>query len=403
MLLKGLSMKTSSNKTLLVISLVAIVNALGYGIIIPLQYAYVSRFGINTLWLGVLFAAFSLAQFISTPIIGRLSDRYGRKPLLLYSVLGTAVSFFLFAIAHNAFLLFFARVLDGISGGNISVAQAVISDTTERKDRAKWFGILGASFGFGFVFGPAIGGILSGISLQAPFYFASAIALFAAFIVAFVLRETLHEGKREHRHILHLFDPRHLYHALLEPFVGLVLINSFIASLAFSIFILGFQAFTNDVLKLSPTQIALFFTMFGIVGLIMQGFGVGRLVKKFKEIPLLIVGVIITCVSFFLMAMSSTLIAFVVASALLAIGNSFLSPLITSLLSKHTKKEDQGGIMGINQSYVSLASIIGPLVGGVLATHSVHTAFVGAGIALLGMLIMTLIIASESGKHVVDL
>src|SRR6185369_12754735 len=159
----------NNNKTLFAISLVAIVNMLGYGIIIPIQYAYVARFGISTVWVGVLFAAFSLAQFISTPIIGRLSDRFGRKPMLVFSVFGTAISFFLFAIANSAALLFIARILDGISGGNISVAQAVISDTTKPHERAKWFGILGASFGFGFVFGPAIGGVLSRYSLQAPF------------------------------------------------------------------------------------------------------------------------------------------------------------------------------------------------------------------------------------------
>src|SRR5260221_5162841 len=151
--------KKHSNKlTLGIISFIAVVNMLGYGIIITIMYAYVARFGINALGIGILFASFSLAQFISTPIIGRLSDRFGRKPLLAYSVLGTAVSFLLMAVAKSASVIFLARTMDGISGGNISVAQAVISDSTEPKERAKWFGILGAAFGFGFVFGPAIGG-----------------------------------------------------------------------------------------------------------------------------------------------------------------------------------------------------------------------------------------------------
>ncbi len=394
---------THKQRDLWVISLVAIVNALGYGIIIPLQYAYVARFGINAFWLGVLFAAFSLAQFISTPIIGRLSDRHGRKPLLFISVLGTALSFFLFAIANSAPVIFVARLLDGVTGGNISVAQAVISDVTEPHERAKWFGILGAAFGFGFVVGPAIGGTLSKVSLSAPFFFAGLIALIACLIIWFVQKESLHEDTREKKTTAALFDLKHLFNALFEPFVGLMLIANFIAMFAFSIFILGFQTFTNDVLKLSPFGISAIFVMFGIVGLIMQGFATGRLVKIFSEVPLLIFGVVLSGFSFFLMGISRTLPLFVFASLLLAIGNSFLAPLITAILSKHTKREDQGGMMGINQAYGSLANIIGPIIGGTLAVRHVSFAFFGAGLTLVLMFFLTMIISRESGKHVIDL
>ncbi len=182
--------KKNNNTTLWVISLIAIVNALGYGIIIPLQYTYVERFRINALWLGVLFAAYSLAQFISTPIIGRLSDRYGRKPMLAFSMLGSAISFFLFAIATNAPLIFFARILDGISGGNISVAQAVISDSTEPKQRAKWFGILGAAFSFRFVFGPVIGGALATNSVHMAFSGAALTLILMFFLTMFMAGES---------------------------------------------------------------------------------------------------------------------------------------------------------------------------------------------------------------------
>lgn len=395
--------KHSNNLTLIIISIIAIVNALGYGIIIPLQYAYVERFGINTFWVGVLFAAYSLASFISTPIIGRLSDRFGRKSMLAYSVLGTAVSFFLMAIAHNAAMVFIARILDGISGGNISVAQAVISDVTEPKERAKWFGILGASFGFGFVFGPAMGGLLSTISYEAPFYFAAAVSMICALLVIFLLHETLDRSQLKHQAVAKLFDFGHLIKALFEPFVGLVLIANFITYFAFSIFILGYQAFTNDVLKLNPSNIALLFTIFGIVGLIMQGFGVGALAKRFGEIKLLIFGTILTAISFVFMGTATTLSYFMVTAVSLAIGNSFLAPLLTSLLSKHAKKEDQGGILGVNQAYASLSNVIGPIIGGVLATISVRYAFFGAGISMVMMLIITFIIANEHGRHVVDL
>jgi MFS family permease len=395
--------ETHKKRDLWVISLVAIVNALGYGIIIPLQYAYVARFGINAFWLGVLFASYSLAQFIATPIIGRLSDVHGRKPLLFLSVLGTAFSFFLFALAGSAPMIFIARILDGITGGNISVAQAVVSDVTTPQERAKWFGILGAAFGFGFVFGPAIAGVLSNVSLAAPFYFAGIMSLVACLIIWFVQKESLQVADREKKSLTSLFDFKHLFNALFEPFVGLILIANFIAMFAFSIFILGFQAFTNDILKMTPTQISLLFVMFGVVGLIMQGFATGKLVKIFSELPLLIFGVVLSCVSFFVMGISTTLPLFLAASVMLAIGNSFLAPLITAILSKHTKKEDQGAMMGINQAYGSLANIIGPIIGGALAVGHVSFAFFGAGLTLVLMLFLTMIISRQSGKHVIDL
>lgn len=396
-------MKSQNNKTLLIISLVAIVNALGYGIIIPLLYAYGTHFGVSAFQSGFLFASFSLAQFISTPIIGRLSDKYGRKPLLFISVLGSALSFLTFALAQNAFMLFLARIMDGITGGNISVAQAVISDTTEPKDRAKWFGVLGASFGMGFLVGPAIGGYLSTFFIQAPFYLATVVSLACALLIQFGLKETLHQKSTGKTTLEDLFHIHKLVASLFEPFVGLVLSASFITNMAFSIFILGFQAFTSDYLKLHPSQISMLFVIFGAIGLVMQGFGVGKLVNKFGEINMMFFGAFTTTLGFFLMGLSNTLMPFIGASIVLAIGNSFLAPVMTTLLSKHTKKEDQGGIMGINQSYVSLSSVVGPIIGGFLASSSVHGAFYGAALVLLILIGITFIISREHGKHIVDL
>src|SRR4051812_6748486 len=145
-----------NNRNLAIISLIALVNMLGYGIIIPILYAYSKKFGLSDFDNGLLFAIFSICQFISTPIIGRLSDKYGRRPMLLISIIGTAVSFFMTAWAPNAFILFLSRALDGLTAGNIPVAFAVISDTTKPEERARAFGLIGSALNFGFVFGPAI-------------------------------------------------------------------------------------------------------------------------------------------------------------------------------------------------------------------------------------------------------
>src|SRR3989338_5079513 len=166
----------AGNRNLLIIALVAIVNALGYGIIIPVLYSYSQKYGLNDFQNGLLFSIFSICQFFSTPIIGRMSDKYGRKPLLLISISGTALSFFMAAFAPNAVFLFIARALDGITAGNIPVASAVISDTTTQKQRAKGFGIIAAAFGFGFVFGPAISALTLSFSDSMPFISSSLIS-----------------------------------------------------------------------------------------------------------------------------------------------------------------------------------------------------------------------------------
>src|SRR3989338_2549905 len=178
------------NRNLLIIALIAVVNALGYGIIIPVLYSYSLKYGLSDFQNGLLFSLLSICQFISTPIIGRMSDKYGRRPLLIISILGTAISFFIMAFAPSAIFLFLARALDGITAGNIPVAYAIISDTTEPKDRAKGFGIICAAFGFGFTFGPAIAALPLHWGSAAPFLIAAAIAIIAVILTAVLLPET---------------------------------------------------------------------------------------------------------------------------------------------------------------------------------------------------------------------
>src|SRR5258706_2310348 len=228
-----------NNSNLFIIAVIAVVNALGYGIIFPLLYSYSHRFGLNDFQNGLLFALFSLCQFISTPVIGRLSDKYGRKPLLLISLAGTAASFLLMAFAPSALFLFIARALDGITAGNLPVALAVISDTTELKDRAKGFGIIGASFGFGFVFGPSIAALTVGFGAAIPFLVAAAISLVAVFLTALVLPETNKHMGLPHKE--KLFDFVHMAKALGDKNVGMTLLVSLLYSFGFSLFIYAYQ------------------------------------------------------------------------------------------------------------------------------------------------------------------
>src|SRR5437867_12998824 len=179
-------------RPLLIIFLTIFVNLVGFGIIIPLLPFYAETFGASPLVIGLLFAVFSLCQLVAAPALGDLSDRYGRRPILVFSLAGTVVSFVMLAVAHSVAMLFAARIVDGLSGGNISTARAYVADITEPKDRARAYGLIGAAFGLGFIFGPALSGVLARVSYTAPIWAAAAITLAATAMAWLWLPETVH-------------------------------------------------------------------------------------------------------------------------------------------------------------------------------------------------------------------
>lgn len=387
-----------NNKSLLVISIIAVVNALGYGIIIPILYSYSQKFGLSDFQNGMLFALFSLCQFISTPIIGRLSDKYGRKPLLLISLVGTAVSFIMMAFAPSAIFLFIARALDGITAGNIPVATAVISDTTAPQDRAKGFGIIGASFGFGFIFGPAISSLTVGINTALPFIIAAVVTLIAIVLTAVMLKETnQHIGEEKHDK---LFDLVKLVKVLFDKQIGSTLLITLIYSLAFGLFIFAYQPVSVKVLHLTATQISLNFTLFGLVGLITQMFLIPKISKKWHEIHILIVNLGIMTFTFTLLGLARGLVVFAAISVFHAMANSFVNPVLQSLLSKEVDAKSQGEILGVSTSYMSVGSILGPIIGGGLATIFTTLPFFASSIVMLGTLLISLTLLGRLKKPV---
>lgn len=369
------------NRNLIIIALIAIVNALGYGIIIPILYSYSQKYGLSDFQNGLLFATFSLCQFISTPIIGRLSDKYGRKPLLVVSIAGTALSFLLMAFAPNAIWLFVARALDGITAGNIPVASAVITDTTEPKDRARGFGIIGASFGFGFIFGPAISALTVGINSAYPFIIAAVISIIAVVITQMFLPETnKHMGQVKNDK---LFDFGKLIRALTNRTVGATLLLTLLYSSAFAMFIYGFQSASMKAFHMSANQISLIFTIFGVLGLVSQLFTMGIITKTFGVKKTFIVSLFWIAASFLLMFFTTTILAFVISNILLGLVNSFIQPLSQTILSEETDPKEQGEMQGLNASYMSIGQIVGPILAGVFASYSVKSPFIGASLLIL--------------------
>ncbi len=386
-----------NDKNMAIIALIAIVNALGYGIIIPILYSYSKKFGLSDFENGLLFALFSLCQFISTPIIGRLSDKYGRKPLLTISIAGTAVSFFIMAFAPSAIFLFLARALDGITAGNIPVALAVISDTATENNRTRAFGIISAAFGFGFVFGPAISAFTVGYSSAAPFLIAGTVSVVAVVMTALFLPETnKHIGEVKQGKI---FDFKRLWHALFDPNVGPTFLITLFYFLAFSCaLIYGFQPFTKQVLHLTTSQNAELFTLFGGVGLISQLFLVHRIAKFLGTKRAFAFGLTSTGVAMFIMFLSHSILLFAAASIILGLVNGIAQTLIPAILSQETDATSQGSVMGLNASYQSIGMIVGPILGGVLATMFIALPFLAGSIIMIICLALTTQIMKPGAK-----
>ncbi len=381
------------NRNLLIIALIAVVNALGYGIIIPILYSYSMRYGLTDFQNGLLFATFSLCQFFSTPIIGRLSDKYGRRPLLIISIAGTAISFLCMAFAPSALFLFIARGLDGITAGNIPVAAAVITDTTEPKDRVKGFGIIGASFGFGFIFGPAISALTVGIYPSLPFIIAAVVSIIAVIITALFLPETnKHIGQVKHDK---LFDFTKLFHALTNKTVGATLLLTLLFFTAFSMFIYAFQSSAIKIYHMSPNKISLVFTLFGALGLVSQLILLRIATKLFGVKKTFITALIWIGTAFLLMFLARSVTEFIAANITLALVNSFIQPLSQTILSEEADPKEQGEMQGLNTSYMSIGQIIGPILAGIAATYSVNSPFIGAGI----MVFICVYLASMIFKH----
>lgn len=371
-----------SNRNLLIILLIIIVNMLGYGIIIPIQYTYGQTFGLNDFQNGLLFAIFSICQFISTPIIGRLSDKYGRRPLLITSIAGTALSFFMMAFAPSGLWLFLARALDGITAGNIPVALGVIADSTEEKDRPRAFGFIGAAFGIGFVIGPAIAGLTVGIDPKIPFIAAGFITLIAVTMTAKFLPETnKHIGEVHHGK---LFDFKKLWHALFDPNVGTTFLITLFYYLSFACAVIyGFQPFSTKILHLTLQQISLLFVLYGVVGLITQTLLIGPIMKRFQLRQAFSGALLLSALSLLLMFLTKSVVPYVLFSIILGFANSVVNTLIITIISREADAKSQGTIQGLNTSYQSIGMIIGPILGGFVAAISIQFPLIVG--ALLGL------------------
>jgi multidrug resistance protein len=346
---------------LIIVFVTVFIDLLGFGIIIPLLPFYAETFGATGFTIGLLATSFSLMQFIFAPIWGRVSDRVGRRPIILLGLLGSCLSYLGFGLASTLASLFMARIFAGIAGANIPTAQAVVADLTTPENRAKGMGLVGAAFGLGFIFGPAIGGFLSRYGYAVPAFFASGLSL-ANFVAAwFLLPETL---KPEHRAVERMGRIDALRAALARPHLPLLLTIGFLVVAAFSGYESTFALFAERTYGFTASSIGYIFAFVGVILVIVQGALVGRVVKWIGEHHIVPASLALVAAGLLMIPATTSVAALLVASGVMALGMGFNNPSLMSLISRYSAAEDQGGVLGLTQSLNSLARIVGPMWGG---------------------------------------
>jgi len=367
------------SKRIFVIFLVVFIDLLGFGIVIPLLPIFSqNELHMHETTIGLVTGIFSLMQFIFTPLWGRLSDIYGRKPIIIFSLTGNVLSYILLGLVlsgvmKSIFLLFLARALAGFFSANIGAAMAYISDITSESERSKGMGIIGASFGLGFVFGPFIGGVLAQrFGFGAPVFLSSFLSLTALILAFVILKESLpEEYRRKSKKINLKFQNgiKKLFEALRHPHVGFLILLYFIITFSFSNIFSTFQLYaeSDSGFNFNIEQISYLFAYMGLLGAFVQGVLLRYLVKLIDEKKLLIIGNFIMAIGLAAIPFSHKSLAFLLISVLLlGLGNGLNQPITLSLVSKFTDPDEQGGILGINQSLASLARFLGPSWGGLV-------------------------------------
>jgi multidrug resistance protein len=374
--------------------------------VIPLLPFWAERLGANAFEVGLIITVYALAQLLFTPVLGTLSDRYGRKPVIVVSLFIEAVALVMTALAGSLPLLLLARFISGLGASNIGSAQAVVADVTEKQDRAKGMGLIGAAIGLGFVIGPAAGGILAPAGQTLPFWIAAGVALVNALLVILFLPETHKQASSKTESQATHFRGRGLgilfsgwRNAVRYPSVlGMVLVN-LLYTIAFTGMEAIFALFTQHTFGWGASQNGYIFTYIGVIVVIMQGGLVGRLVKRWREPGVLLAGLVLMAVGLISLAFSTRFALLLVTLGILSVGDGAVTPTVSTLLSFASPVEVQGEMLGLSQGVGGLGRIVGPLIAGSLYTFSSALPFVVGGILVILAAVVALPALSAVRRH----
>ena len=348
---------------LTIIFLTIFIDLIGFGIVLPLLPFYATDFGADPMLIGLLVAMHPAMQFLFGPIWGRLSDRIGRRPILLLGLVGSGLSYLLFGLATNLTWLFASRIMQGIAGANIPVAQAYIADSTDRENRTRGMGLVGAAFGLGFIAGPAIGGVLVNFGYAAPGFFAAALSLANAAAAFFYLPESLSREARASaasdgaagllsRLKLAVSFARH-------PAIGTLIAIFVLATFVFAAFTTVFPLWIEIKLDYDAQHAGYLMAYLGLLMAIVQGRLIGPMARRFGERRLLVIGTTVLILGYALMPLADTLLILCAVLVLIALGSGLNWPTATSLASQHAPIDRQGGVLGVMQSLSALGRMLG--------------------------------------------
>ena len=388
------------SRPLVPIFLIVLVDVFGLTLVIPLLAIYAEHYGATPLEATLLVSTYALCQLVSGPILGRISDRVGRKPMLLVSQVGTFLGLLLLARANALWMIYVSRVIDGSTAGNLALAQAYISDNTKPEDRAKSFALIGIAFGVGFFIGPSVTGMLVAYGLAAPVYLAAALSMTSILCTAFLLPggpppaaagggDAGPGGRRPSAFALKTYTT---YFS--RPILGGLFAQFFCFAFAFATFTSGFalfaeRRFTWGGHPFGPREIGFLFAYSGFLGIIVQGGLIGRLVKRFGERALVAAGFVCMTIGYATLGVVGAVAMLLVASTFASFGNAVLRPTLSSLVTQAAGRGEQGVVIGLTQSLMSVAQMIAPLLAGVLlgrgllgAWALVAAAAAGTGVVL---------------------
>jgi len=359
--------KEKLDKRILIIFLIMFTEVLGFSMVAPVIPFLALSLGLNVLQIGLILSIFSLCQFFASPVTGKLSDRYGRKPLLIVSQISTFIGFMLLGLANEVWILILARLVDGLIGSNMTVSQAYISDVTEPENRTKVYGYSSAVFGAGLIFGPLIGGILSTISYSTPMFFAAGVCLVSILLVVIFLPESLTVKEEKVRisfnDIFPINDTKRFFK---DSKIRKLLIIFLIYSLGFMLFISTFALFAEIQINVTALEVGFFMAWIGVLRVFFQTILISPLQKTFGENKVLKIGIISMITAFTILIFTTTFLFTFIPLVFVAFGTGICRPVLTSKLANSVEQEETGSLLGVNNALMSIAQIIAPIMGGII-------------------------------------